>query len=67
MLLAYKAVMEIEMENFNKLPSITASSDSNVSNLLKASLIKNNLEHFWTCWEYLWVWLCLICVLGRIP
>lgn len=57
MFLAYKAIMEIGMENFNEPPSITTSSDSNVSNLLKASLIKNNLEHFWTCWEYLWVWL----------
>jgi len=55
MFLAYRAIMEIGMENINESPSITASSDSKLCNLLKASLIKNNLEHFWTCLEYLWV------------
>lgn len=57
MFLAYKAIMEIGMENFNKPPPAATSSYSNLSNLLKTNLIKNNLEHFWTCWEYLRVWL----------
>lgn len=46
MFLAYIAIMEIGTENFSKSPSITTGSDSNVFDLLKASPIKNNLEHF---------------------